>query len=83
MAKLEAFCTYCSPDRSPLYVLYQITSDPLLNIPEGLLLSCLVSKQTLKGIDIAFIDGNICPRIEPWTRRLEASTFITAPFLLP
>ena len=34
MAKLEAFRTYCSPVRPPLQVLYQITSDPLLNIPE-------------------------------------------------
>ena len=34
MAKLEAFRTYCSPDRPPLKVLYQITSDPVLNIPE-------------------------------------------------
>ena len=38
MAKLEAFRTYCSQDRPLLYVLHQIKTDPLLNIPEQLII---------------------------------------------
>ena len=34
MAKLEGFRTYRSPDRPPLLVVYQITSDRVLNIPQ-------------------------------------------------